>query len=64
MARVRINRNSFSGGVFSKKAQANSNAEIYNYGLDICRNMIIDPLGGAYKRQGTRHVTELESDKM
>lgn len=63
MARIRVNRNSFSGGVFSKKAQANSNAEIYNYGLDICRNMIIDPLGGAYKRQGTRHVTDLESDR-
>lgn len=64
MARIRVNRNSFSGGVFSKKAQANSNAEIYNYGLDICNNMIIDPLGGAYKRQGSRFAADLISDRV
>jgi hypothetical protein len=63
MARIRVNRNSFAAGVLSKKAQANSSAEMYNYGLDICRNMVIDPLGGAYKRQGTNYVTTIDSDK-
>jgi hypothetical protein len=63
MARIRVNRNSFAAGVLSKKAQANSSAEMYNYGLDVCRNMVIDPLGGAYKRQGTNYVTTIDSDK-
>lgn len=64
MARVRINRNSFGAGVLSKRAQANSSSEMYNYGLTMCRNMIVDVLGGAYKRQGSRFVAELLSDRV
>lgn len=64
MARVRVNRNSFGAGVLSKRAQANSSSEMYNYGLTLCRNMIVDVLGGAYKRQGSRFVAELPSDRL
>lgn len=64
MGRIRINRNSFGTGVLSRRAQANSSSETYNYGLTLCRNMIVDALGGAYKRPGSRYVMELSSEKV
>jgi hypothetical protein len=64
MARIRISRNSFSGGVISKAAQANTVSQFYNYSLDVCRNMVINPLGGAYKRQGTVYVSDLASEEV
>lgn len=64
MGRIRINRNSFGTGVLSRRAQANSSSEAYNYGLTLCRNMIVDALGGAYKRSGSRYVMKLPSEKV
>lgn len=64
MARIIFNRSSFAAGVLSKRALANSNSEMYNYALTLGRNCIIDILGGAYKRQGSRFVQVLDSDRV
>jgi hypothetical protein len=56
MARTKISRNNFITGVLSLKAQANIDSEIYNFGLNICRNFAIKRLGGIYYRSGTKYV--------
>jgi hypothetical protein len=41
------------GGHFSREGQALSSSQLYNLGLETDQNIIIKPLGGAYKRPGT-----------
>jgi hypothetical protein len=41
------------GGHYSEEGQALSSGQLYNLGTDIDENVIIKPLGGAWKRPGT-----------
>jgi hypothetical protein len=56
MARVRISRQGFITGKLSLEAQANTEAEVYNFGLDMCENFALKTLGGAFKRSGTQFL--------
>lgn len=59
MARIRISKNSFSGGEISPYLIGRGDLKAYENGMAQVRNLIIYPTGGLRRRPGLRHVDTL-----
>lgn len=46
----------FVGGEIDPKLAGRVDLDFYGYACEQCRNMIVEPLGGAYRRPGTKYI--------
>ncbi|MDR1260817.1 MAG: hypothetical protein LBJ80_00105 [Rickettsiales bacterium] len=59
MARIRQTHTTFNTGLINKKVQALIDFDMYNNSLSECKNFVIQPTGGAFKRGGSKFVADI-----
>ena len=62
MSRIIQIQNDFTAGELDPKLRARTDIQQYGSGLTTARNVVIQPQGGATRRDGTKYVAELDSD--